>query len=139
MIPNQKKVRLVNDETSTRNYDSGKRIYLTIAKVAQYRLVDDNRREKEEAKKEISKKTATRNLRLQQKWCEDFHKFQDSMNSILLSPTEESMFRNLVNVSSIIIKDASGHIGGNQGEIPNQIRKTVDREKINLLLENMSR
>ena len=58
-ILNQKKVRLVNDETSTRNPDSSMGIYLTAAKVAQCTLVADNRREKEEAKKETAKKTAT--------------------------------------------------------------------------------
>ena len=58
-ILNQKKVRLVNDETSTRNPDSSMGIYLTAAKVAQCTLVADNRRKKEEAKKEPAKKTAT--------------------------------------------------------------------------------
>ena len=58
-ILNQKKVRLVNDETSMRNPDSSMGIYLTAAKVAQCTLVADNRREKEEAKKETAKKTAT--------------------------------------------------------------------------------
>ena len=49
-ILNQKKVRLVNDETSTRNPDSSSVIYLTAAKVSKCRLVDENRRENEEAK-----------------------------------------------------------------------------------------
>ena len=51
-ILHQKKVRLVNDEISRRNPDSSSGIYLTAAKVAQCTLVDENRREKEEAKKE---------------------------------------------------------------------------------------
>ena len=46
VILNKKKVILVNDETSMRNLDYSSRIYLTASKVAQYRLVDDNRREK---------------------------------------------------------------------------------------------
>ena len=58
-ILNQKETRLVNDETSMRNPDSRTRIYLTAAKVVKFRLVADNRREKEEAKKETVKKTAT--------------------------------------------------------------------------------
>ena len=58
-ILNQKETRLVNDETSMRNPDSRTRIYLTAAKVVNFRLVADNRREKEEAKKETVKKTAT--------------------------------------------------------------------------------
>ena len=37
-ILNQKTVRLVNDETSTRNLDSSMGIYLTAAKVAQCSL-----------------------------------------------------------------------------------------------------
>ena len=87
-IINQKKVIFVNDETSTSNPDFSTGIYLTADKVLQFRLVYDNRREKEEAKKEIAKKTLTRNLHLQQKRCEAFQKFQDSMNSLLLSPNK---------------------------------------------------
>ena len=44
----QNNVILVNDETSMNNPDSSLVIYLTAAKVAQCRLVDENRREKEE-------------------------------------------------------------------------------------------
>ena len=50
-IINQKKVRLAIDENSKRKPDSSLVIYLTAAKVAQCRLVDENRREMEEAKK----------------------------------------------------------------------------------------
>ena len=46
----QKKLRWVNYETSKRKADSSSRIYLTSSKVAQYRLVDDNMREKLGAK-----------------------------------------------------------------------------------------
>ena len=74
IILQQKNTRLVNDETSRRNIDSNLGIYLTAAKVAQYRLVADNRREKEEAKKETAKKTSTQNLYLQQKRSEAFQK-----------------------------------------------------------------
>ena len=45
-IINKKRVRLVNDETSMINPDSSSVIYLTAAKLAHCRLVDDNRREK---------------------------------------------------------------------------------------------
>ena len=71
-IINQKKVRLVNDETSMRNPDYSTVIYLTTAKVVQYRLVTDDKIEKEEAKKETAKKTATWKLHLQQKRGGDF-------------------------------------------------------------------
>ena len=50
MTPQKKKAILVNDETSSNNPDLISRIYLTAAKVAQCILVDENRREKEEAK-----------------------------------------------------------------------------------------
>ena len=46
-IINQKKVILVNDETSTRNPYFSTGIYLNAGKVAKYILVSDNRREKE--------------------------------------------------------------------------------------------
>ena len=45
------------------------------------------------------------------------------------------MFRNLVRISSTIIKYAFGHIRGKIGELPNQIRETVAREMIDLLLK----
>ena len=44
MILNQTKAILVNDETSRRNPDSSLEIYLTAAKLSQYRLVAENRR-----------------------------------------------------------------------------------------------
>ena len=49
------------------------------------------------------------------------------------------MFRNLVNLYSTTIKDAFGHVRGNIGELPNQIRETVARQIINFLLKNLSR
>ena len=88
VILNQNKLRLVNEETSMRNPDSSLGIYLTAAKVVQCRLLDENRKGKEEAKKETAKKTATRKFHLQQNRCEAFRKFQDSMNSLMPSPTE---------------------------------------------------
>ena len=64
MTIHQKKAILVNDKKSRRNPDLSLGIYLTADKVAQWRLVADNRREKEEAKKETANKTANRNLHL---------------------------------------------------------------------------
>ena len=46
MILQKNKVRLLNDVTSRRNHDFNLGIYLTAAKVAEFRLVDDNRIEK---------------------------------------------------------------------------------------------
>ena len=43
-ILNQKKVRLVNDETSMKNPDYRTGIYITAAKVGQCTLVNDNKR-----------------------------------------------------------------------------------------------
>ena len=71
-IINQKKVTLINDETSMRNPDFSTEIYLGDAKVAQQRLVAENRREKEEAKKKTEKNTSTQKLHFQQKKCEAF-------------------------------------------------------------------
>ena len=50
-IINKKKARLVNDETYMRNHNQSTIIYPTSDKVLQYRLVDENRREKKEEKK----------------------------------------------------------------------------------------
>ena len=69
---NQKKVILLNDETSMRKPYLSTRIYLTASKVAQCRLFYENRREKEETKKETSKKTSTRKLHLQKRCVEIF-------------------------------------------------------------------
>ena len=49
-ILNQKKVILVNDETSMRNPDSSSGIYLTAAKVAQGVMVANNRKLKGDKK-----------------------------------------------------------------------------------------
>ena len=57
------------------------------------------------------------------------------MNSLSLYPTKESMFINLVNLSLAIIKDAFLHMGGNLGELPNQIRETVSIDMIRFLQE----
>ena len=112
-------VRLIHDVTSRRNPDSNSGIYLTSAKVAQCRLVAKNRREEEEAKKETVKKTATRNFHLQQKQYEAYQKCQESTNSLSSSTTKESLFINLINLSSNTLKDDSSHIGGELGELPN--------------------
>ena len=56
MIPNKKKVKLANEDTTTRrNPVSTSGIYLTAVKVAQCRHVVANRREMEEAKIYTSK------------------------------------------------------------------------------------
>ena len=59
MILQQKKGSLVNGKKPIRNPDSSPGIYPAAAKVAQCRLMDENRREKEEAKNKTGKKTAT--------------------------------------------------------------------------------
>ena len=50
MILQQKKVRLENDLTTSKNPDSSSVIYITAAKLAKYRIVAENTREKEEKK-----------------------------------------------------------------------------------------
>ena len=67
MILHQKNVILVNYETSRRNPDSSSGIYLAATKVAQCRVVDENRRGYEEAKKKTAKNKSTQKLHLQQK------------------------------------------------------------------------
>ena len=61
-ILNQKKLRLSNDETSTRNPDSSSGIYLTAAKVAQCTLVAKNRREKEDKKRKQQRRHSPKNF-----------------------------------------------------------------------------
>ena len=101
-----KNVGLVKDVTYRRNPYSNSGIYLNSAKIVQYRLVAENRREKEEAKKETANNTSTQKLYPQQKQCEYFQKCQESMNIILSSPRKYSMFVNLVHLSSNTLKDA---------------------------------
>ena len=61
MILKQKKVKLENKYIITRrNRDPTSVILLTAVKVAQCRQVDENRREKEEAKKETANNTFTK-------------------------------------------------------------------------------
>ena len=53
---------MANEDTTTRrNPDLTSGIYLTAVKVAQYRQVADNRREKEEEKKVTSKEDSHKN------------------------------------------------------------------------------
>ena len=61
------------------------------------------------------------------------------MNILSLSPTKESVFINLINLSSKITKDAFAHIRGKLGELPNPRREKVAIEMIRLLLKNLSR
>ena len=70
---------------------------------------------------------------------EAFQKFQDSMNSLSLSPTGESMFVNIFNLSSNTIKDAFTHIRGKLGKLPNQRRKTLSRDIIFSCCQELSR
>ena len=88
-IISQKKVILVNDETPIRKSDSSLGIYLTADRVSQYIPMAGNMREKEEVKKETSKKTFIQKFHTQQKQCEYFQKCQDSMYSLLSSTTKE--------------------------------------------------
>ena len=56
MILKQKKVKMANEDTTTRrNPDLTSGIYLTAVKVAQCRQGDENRRENEEGKKVTAK------------------------------------------------------------------------------------
>ena len=126
----QNKMNLNNDVTTRKNPDSSPGIYLTAAKVAQYRLVAENKRDKEKAKKETAKKTAAQKLCLQQKISEAFQKFQDSMYSLSLSPSKLSMFLELVNLTSNTPKDTYAHIGGKLDDLQNHRRETVSREII---------
>ena len=114
--------------------DSNMGIYLTAAKLVQYRLVADNSREKEEAKQETPNKTATPKLHLQQKRSKDFQKCQDSMNILFTSTKKEFMLINLINLSLTITKDVFAHIVGKLVELPNQIREPVAIEMIRFLL-----
>ena len=87
MILQQKKVRFDNYVNTRKNPYSSSGIYLATAKVAQYRLVADNSREKEE-KNETANNTAAWKLCIQQKWSQAFKKYQDSMKSISSYPTK---------------------------------------------------
>ena len=131
MILKQHKVKLVNKDTTTRrNPDLTSGVYLTAVKVAQYRQVDENRREKEEAKKETAKKTATRKVHLQLKQYEALDRCINSMNSLSSSTTDEERLIQLIQQSSNTIKDTFVHIGGKLAKLPNQRRDAVSRKMI---------
>ena len=122
-----------NYVTTTKKPDPSSGIYRTTAEVAQYRSVAENRREKKEAKKETGNKTAAQRMCLQQNISEAFQKSQDSMYSISLSTSKESMRIKLVNLSLYTLKGAFAQLGGNIGDIPNQRRETTSREIIQRL------
>ena len=73
MILKQRKVRLSNEDVAKRRiHYSTLGIHLAAVKVAQCIQVDENRKEKYEAKNLSAKKTATRNFHLQLKRFEAF-------------------------------------------------------------------
>ena len=89
MILQQKNMIMANEDAKTRrNTDSTLGIYLTADKVAQCRQVAANRREMDEAKKIIAKKTATRKIHIQLKRSEDFNMCINSINSLSSSTTD---------------------------------------------------
>ena len=86
MVFKQKKIKLTNEDTTTRRYpDSTLGIYLTAVKVEKCIQVADNMIEKEDGKKVTAKKTATGNVHLQLKGSEAFDRRINSMNSLSLS------------------------------------------------------
>ena len=111
----------------------GQKIYLTAVKWAQCRMVDDNRREKDETKKESAKKTSIRKAFLHKKRSEYFRRFQDCIYSLSPSPSELTIQIALVPLSAITLKDAFFHLGGKLGDLPNQIRQTVATDIIRCL------
>ena len=72
MIMHKNKVRLDNDVTTRNNPDSSSVIYLSASKVAQCRMVAENKREKEEVKKETVNKTAAQKLCFQKSYLKIF-------------------------------------------------------------------
>ena len=97
MILMQKKIKLTNEDANTRrNPDSTSGIYLTAAKVAQYREVAANRREMEETKNITAKKTATGNILLQLKRSEAFDMCINSINSLYSSTNDEDRWIQLL-------------------------------------------
>ena len=134
MILKQKKIKLENEDANNRrNPNSTSGIYLTTAKVAQFRQVAANRREMDEAKKITAKMTATIKIHLQLKRSEAFDMCIKSMNSMSLSTTDEDRFIQFIQQSSNTIKDDFVHIGGKLAELPNQRKGTVSREMIRIM------
>ena len=134
MILNQKKVKLANEDTATRrNPDPNSGIYFTAVKVAQFRHVADNRKEKEEAKKVTAKKTATRKVHIQLNRSEDFYRCINSMNSLSSSTTNEERLIQIIQQSSNTIKGDFVHIRGKLDKLLNQRRGAVAREMIRIM------
>ena len=133
IILQKNKVIFDNVITNRKNPYPSLGIYLISYKVAQFRLMDKNKREKEQANKKKAKKTTSRKLCLQEKRSEDFQKYQDSMNSLLLSTTEESKFINIINLYSNNQKENFSYLVGNLDKLPNQRRETAARKIIQLL------
>ena len=134
MILNKKKVKLADEDTTTRGHpNSTSGIYLTTVKVIQFRQLANNRREKEEAKKVTSKQIATRKVHLQLKRSEAFNRCINSINSMSLSTTDEERLMQLIQKLSNTIKDAFEKIGGNFSEMPNHRSDTVAREMIRIM------
>ena len=119
----------VSDMTTRNNPNSASVIYLTNIKVAQCRMLAENRRGKQQAKKEAAKNAAARKACLQQNRSGAFNKIKNCMDNIL-SPYEYTMLVAHVFLSNNTLKDAFFHLGGKLGDLPNQIRQTVSTDII---------
>ena len=95
-ILHQNKLISDNDVTTRNNPDSSLGIYLTATKVAQCRLVSENRRYKEEAKKETAKKTASLKLCLQKMDLKIFRNAKTPRTAYFCLPTNNQCSSNLL-------------------------------------------
>ena len=134
MIIKKNKVKLANEDANTRrNPNSTSGIYLTDIKVAQCRHVSAKKREIEQEKKIIAKKTTTRKVHLQLKRSRDFDMCINSMKSLSSSTTYEDRFIKIIQQSSNTINDDFVQIGGKLSKLPNQGGDTVAREMIRIM------
>ena len=84
----QNQIRLVNydeDITTINNSTLDSGIHLDPVKVTQCRMVNDNRRQKEEVKKETEKKITTEKVCIQHKCTKTFQRYQDCIDNTAIS------------------------------------------------------
>ena len=122
-MPNRER----EEEGRRMNPDSSAGIYVTASVEAQYRMIAENWKIKEEEKIKNSKvndlKSAARiNLRATL-----FAKILANLPNDIMASEDPStpLLQVLLSLSTEIIKDSYQHLGGNMGELPNLKKRTV--------------
>ena len=130
-IRKRRMVRMPNKEREEEgrimNPDSSAGIYVTASVEAQYRMIADNRKIKEEEKTKNSKVNALKRAACINLRATSFAKILANLPNDIMASEDPStpLLQVLLSLSTNIIKDSYQHLGGNMGELPDLKKRTV--------------